>query len=67
MDEVTETQVYSGDGITPSIVDGELSLPDDIDSYLQAQTVTSYDSQGQVWQTQVYSVDPTTGDVSSSA
>ena len=71
--EVTETQVYNGDGITPTISSGELSLPED--SYtdepaadsLQAQTITSYDSQGQVWQTQVYSVNPTTGAVSSAA
>ena len=64
--EVTETQVYNGDGITPTIVDGELSLSD-ASSDLQAQTVTSYDSQGQVYQTQVYSVNPTDGDVSDAA
>ena len=71
--EVTETQVYNGDGITPAISSGELSLPED--SYtdepaadsLQAQTITSYDSQRQVYQTQVYSVNPTNGDVSDAA
>jgi RHS repeat-associated protein len=65
--EVTETQVYSGDGVTPTISDGELSLPSGIASDLQAQTKASYNNQGQVYQTQVYSVDPTTGDVSSTA
>ena len=34
---------------------------------MQAETITSYDSQGQVYQTQVYSVVPTTGAVSSTA
>ena len=71
--EVTETQVYNGDGITPTISSGELSLPED--SYtdepaadsLQAQTIISYDTQGQVYQTQVYSVNPTNGDVSDAA
>ncbi len=65
--EVTETQVYNGDNITPSTSGGTLSFSSDPSSALQAETMTSYDNQGQVYQTQQYSVDPTTGDVSSSA
>ena len=67
LNEVIETQVYSGDGITPTIVSGELSLPSGISSDLQAETVTSYDNQGNVYETQQYAVTPTTGAVSSSA
>jgi hypothetical protein len=65
--EVTETQTYSGDGVTPSISSGVLSLPTGTSSDLQAQAVTSYDSQGQVYQTEQYSVNPSTGAVSSTA
>jgi YD repeat-containing protein len=64
--EVTETQVYNGDGVTPTFSDDAWSFGD-ISSDLQAQTITSYDNQGNVYQTQVYSVDPSTGDVSETA
>ncbi|OWK38391.1 RHS repeat domain-containing protein [Fimbriiglobus ruber] len=66
LDEVTETQVYVGDGITPSIVDGVLSLPTGAASALRAQATTSYDELGQAYRTQVFDVDPTTGAVSTS-
>ena len=62
--EATATQVYNGDGVTPSIVSGVLSLPSGTSSDLQAQMEMSYDNQGNVYQMQAYSVDPTTGDVS---
>jgi hypothetical protein len=65
--EVTGTQVYSGDGVTPTISSGVLSLPGGTSSDLQAETITSYDNQGQVYETQVYSVNPTNGDVSATA
>jgi hypothetical protein len=64
LNEAIETQVYNGDGVTPTISSGVLSLPDGTSSDLQAQTVTSFDELGQVYQTQVYSVNPTNGDVS---
>jgi RHS repeat-associated protein len=67
LNDVTESQIYSGDGETPSISGGVLSLPGGISSDLQAEAVTSYDNQGNVYQTQEYSVNPTTGAVSSSA
>ena len=65
--EATETQVYNGDGVTPTISSGVLSLPGGTSSDLQAETITSYDNQGQVYETQVYSVNPSNGDVSASA
>jgi RHS repeat-associated protein len=65
--ETTETQVYSGDGVTPSISSGVLNLPSGTSSDLQAETVISYDNQGNVYETQEFSVNPTTGAVSSTA
>ena len=67
LNEATETQVYVGDGVTPSISSGVLSLPGGTSSDLRAQTVTIFDEQGQVYQTQVYDVSPTSGSVSTYA
>jgi len=65
LNEVTETQVYVGDGVTPSIVGGVLSLPTGTSADLRAQTTTSYDELGQVYRTDTYDVNPTTGAVGS--
>jgi YD repeat-containing protein len=65
LDEVTQTQQYVGDGVTPTIANGVLqALPS---SDLRAQENDSYDDQGRLYQTQVYDVNPSTGTVSTSA
>src|SRR5262245_55375189 len=65
LDEAIETQQYDGDGVTPQIVNGVLQTLSS--SLLRAQEIESYDDQGRLFRTQVYSVNPTTGAVSSSA
>ena len=65
LDEAIETQQYDGDGVTISTVDGVPQAPDA--SLLRAQEIDSYDDQGRLYQTQVYDVNPSTGDVSSTA
>ncbi|MDB5313782.1 MAG: hypothetical protein JWO38_7984 [Gemmataceae bacterium] len=67
LNEVTQTQQYDGDGVTPSISGGVLSLPTGTAAALRAQAVTSYDELGRAYQTQVYSVNPSTGAVSTNA
>jgi RHS repeat-associated protein len=65
--EATQMQRYDGDGVTVSVgSDGipVLSKPGHTQAdLLRAQTGTSYDDQGRVYQTQTYSVDPTSGAV----
>ncbi len=65
LDEPIETQQYTGDGVTPQIVNGVLQALNS--SLLRAQEIDSYDDQGRVYQTQVYDVNPSTGAVSSTA
>ncbi len=65
LDEAVEVQQYDGDGVTISTVDGEPEAPSA--SLLVSQVVYANDDQGRVYQEQVYSVDPSTGDVSSTA
>ncbi len=65
LDEVIETQVYDGDGVTITSSGGVPQPPSS--SLLRAQTVTSYDDQGRVYQTQEYSVDPSSGSASTCA
>ncbi|MDB5306429.1 MAG: hypothetical protein JWO38_631, partial [Gemmataceae bacterium] len=65
--EATETQQYDGDGVTPTISGGVLSLPTGTAADLRAQSVTSYDELGRAYQTQTYDVNPSTGSVSTSA
>jgi YD repeat-containing protein len=64
LDEAIQTQQYDGDGVTPQIANGVLQAL--ASNLLRAQENDSYDDQGRVYQTQVYSVDPTTGAVSTS-
>jgi len=61
--EVTEVQVYAADGLAPTISGGVLSLPSGISSYLRAQSTTSYDELGQVYEESIYDVNPSTGAV----
>src|SRR5262249_1686655 len=63
--EATTQQQYDGDGVTITSTSGVPNAPSS--SLLRAQTVTSYDDRGRVYQTQVYSVNQSTGAVSSNA
>jgi RHS repeat-associated protein len=63
--EATEVQQYDGDGVTLTTSNGMPQAPSA--SLLRAETVYAYDDQGRTYQTQVYSVDPSTGAVSSTA
>jgi RHS repeat-associated protein len=65
INEVVQVQQYDGDSVTISTVNGEPQPP--ASSLLRAQTAFAYDDQGRVYQQQVFSVDPTTGAVSSTA
>lgn len=62
---VTLTQVYDGDGVTPSIASGVLSLPGGTAAKLRAQSGASYDELGRVYRSDAYSVDPSSGTVGS--
>jgi RHS repeat-associated protein len=63
LNEVTETQLYTADGATPTISGGVLNLPAGISADLRAQTTTSYDELSQVFRTDTFDVNPTTGAV----
>lgn len=65
LDEVTSVSQYEGDGVTIQTVNGVPQPP--AASLLRAYSTTEYDDQGRVYQTDDYSVDPTTGAVSSTA
>jgi RHS repeat-associated protein len=67
LNEVTETQQYAGDGVTPSISGGVLSLPSGTSADLRAQAITSFDELGRAYQAQQYDVNPSSGSVSSTA
>jgi YD repeat-containing protein len=61
--ELTETQQYDGDGVTPTISSGVLSLPSGTDADLRAQSTTSYDELGRAYRQDTYDVDPSNGSV----
>jgi YD repeat-containing protein len=63
--EVTETQQYDGDGVTPAISSGVLSLPSGTDADLRAHSTTSYDELGRAYRQDTYDVDPSSGSVGS--
>lgn len=63
--QVTLTQMYDGDGVTPSISSGVLSLPGGTSAKLRAQSGASYDELGRVYRSDTYSVDPSSGTVGS--
>src|SRR5262249_25261240 len=63
--EITKKQRYDGDSVTISSTSGVPNAPSS--SLLREQTVIAYDDQQRVYQTQVYSVNQSTGAVSSTA
>jgi RHS repeat-associated protein len=63
--EAVTQQQYDGDTVTLTTSNGVPQPPSA--SLLRAQTNYSYDDQGRVYQAQLYSVDPGTGAVSSTA
>ncbi len=66
LDEVTETDKYDGETVSfPATAGSTLTTPSS--SLLIAEAKTSYDNLGQVFQTQSYSVNPSSGAVSSTA
>jgi RHS repeat-associated protein len=65
LDEVVETQVYDGDGVTLTTANGVPQPP--AANLLRAQETDAYDQQGELTQSQVYDVNPSTGAVSASA
>jgi RHS repeat-associated protein len=65
LDEVTQVQRYDGDGVTITTSSGVPQAPSS--SLLRAQTNYSYDDQQRVYEVQEYSVDPSTGSVSTYA
>jgi len=65
LNEVTEVQRFDGDGVTITTSGGVPQAPSS--SLLRSETVTSYDDQGRVYKTQEYSVDPSSGSVSTYA
>ncbi|MGH9205538.1 MAG: hypothetical protein ACRD1G_03105, partial [Acidimicrobiales bacterium] len=64
LDEKTQVQRYDGDTITITVTGGVPQAPSS--SLLRAQSATSYDDQGRVYQTLVYDVNPITGAVTTS-
>ena len=65
LNEAIELQSYDGDGVTLTTTNGVPQPPSS--SLLRSETITSFDDQGRVYQTQTYSVNPSTGAVSSTA
>ncbi len=61
LDEPTLQQAFDGDGVAVSQSGSEVTVPST--ALLTSQKGNSYDSQGRVYHTQTYSVDPTTGAV----
>lgn len=65
LDEAVLVQMFNGDGVTISTVDGEPQAPSA--SLRWAQTAYSYDDQGRLFQQQTFSVTPGAGTVSPDA
>jgi RHS repeat-associated protein len=65
LDEATLLQRFDGDGVTITSSGGVPQAPSA--SLLRAQTAVAYDDQGRQYQSQTYSVNPTTGAVSANA
>ncbi len=63
--EATRVQRYDGDGVSITSSGGVPQAPSS--SLLRAQTDTSYDDRGRVFRTQVFSVDQSSGSVSTYA
>jgi len=66
LDEVTETDLYDGDGVSLSGWGSTSGVPNaPSSSLLRAKTVYSYDDEGRVYREQVYSIDQSSGTVGS--
>jgi hypothetical protein len=65
LSETTAVDRYDGDTVTITSTNGVPNAPSA--SLLRAHTVTSYDDQGRVYLSQTYSVDPSTGTVSTNS
>jgi YD repeat-containing protein len=63
--EVTQAREYDGDGLTISSSGGVPSPPSS--SLLRAETIFSYDDQQRIYQMQRYSINPSSGSVSTYA
>lgn len=67
-DEVTEQQSYDGDTVQLSSLGSTSGVPNaPSSSLLRSESTSSYDDQGRVYQTQTFSVDPSSGAVSTYA
>jgi YD repeat-containing protein len=66
LDEPTERDTYDGTGILVSSLGSTGGVPNAPSSQLLAKQTAAYDDQGRVYQSSVYSVDPSTGTVGSS-
>jgi RHS repeat-associated protein len=65
LSETTSVDRYDGDTVTITSTNGVPQAPSS--SLLRAHTVTSYDDQGRVYLSQTYSVDPSSGAVSTNS
>ncbi|MFM8933018.1 MAG: hypothetical protein ACKOS8_14215, partial [Gemmataceae bacterium] len=65
VNRVTTTRLYDGDTVSITSTSGVPNAP--TSSLLRAKSETQFDERGQVFKTLTYSVDPSTGSVSSSA
>jgi RHS repeat-associated protein len=65
LSETTQVDRYDGDTVTVTSSGGVPQAPSS--SLLRARTASSYDEQGRVYLTQVYSVNPSTGAVSTTS
>ncbi|MBY0526219.1 MAG: SBBP repeat-containing protein [Gemmataceae bacterium] len=63
LDEVIATRQFDGDAVTITSTSGVPNQPSS--SLLRAYATASYDEQGRIFSTDVYSVDPSSGSVSS--
>jgi RHS repeat-associated protein len=65
LNRVTTSRLYDGDAVSITSTSGVPNAPSS--SLLRAKSETQYDERGQVYKTLTYSVDPSSGSVSSSA
>lgn len=65
LNQITKVRSYDGDGITLTTTNGVPDSPSS--SLLRAQTVYAYDDQGQNYKIETFSVDPSSGSISSTA
>jgi RHS repeat-associated protein len=63
--EIVSQEMYDGDGVSITSTDGVPDRPSS--SLLRAKSTASYDDQEQVYQSNVWSVDPSSGAVSTNA